>query len=314
MKLSGPPAATLTGQAVGDAMGMPFEMAAAHSQKLLSWKGGFVDGQNSPYTKDLKAGQWTDDTKMAKGLAESLLAELTYSPAAAAKKYQEWFESGDLRGIGTSTHKAMTRLASNYPWTQSGVPGAEGNGTAMRAAPIGLFFRQNIQAAAEMAAIDSRITHKSADAEAGSIAVAVGVAAILQGASPQTIIYKVLEWLPDGVQVKFRLMAANAKAQGSYTERSLADAIADMGAGPHVIQTVPAAFLAFAATRNFRDAVRASILCGGDTDTTAAITGALAGTFYGIEQVMPFLAQVEAAEELRALEQNLYAASRPVYR
>lgn len=185
MKISGPPCATLTGLAVGDAMGMPFEMAACHSQQLLSWKGGFLDGKNSPYTKELKAGQWTDDTKMAKALAESLLAEGTYSPADAARRYLAWFESGDLRGIGTTTHKALSRLAKGLPWTQSGDVGAEGNGSAMRVGPMGLFFRLNIQAAAEMAVVDARLTHKSSEAEAGSVAVAVGLLLSFRGPRPR---------------------------------------------------------------------------------------------------------------------------------
>lgn len=314
MKASGPPAATLTGQAVGDATGMPFEMAACHSPQLLGWKGGFLDGKNSPYTKDLKAGQWTDDTKMAKALAESLLAEKTYSPADAARRYLAWYESGDLRGIGTTTQKAMERLAAGHPWSQSGILKSEGNGTAMRAGPIGLLFRQNTEAAAEMAAIDARLTHKSPEAEAGSIAVAVGVSVLLQGATPGTLIDQVLKFIPEGTQMRYRLMAAKAKTQAGRTERELAESIADMGAGPHVIQTVPAAFLAVTSTKNFRDAVRAAILCGGDTDTTGAIAGALAGTFYGIGEVAPFLDQLEAGQELRDLEQNLFAASRPVYR
>lgn len=113
--------------------------------------------------------------------------------------------------------------------------------------------------------------------------------------------------------MKFRLMAAHAKTMPHRTERDLADTICDMGASAHVLQTVPAAFLAVASTTNFRDAVRAAILAGGDTDTTAAIAGALAGTFYGIQEVAPFLPGLEAAEELRNLEQNLFAASRPVY-
>lgn len=314
MKTSGPKCATLTGLAVGDALGMPFEMSPALDPRLLAWKGGYLDGRNSPYTKELKAGQWTDDTKMAKMLAGSLLREDTYSPADAARSYLGWFRSGDLRGIGTSTHKAMSRLDAGFPWTQSGDPGAEGNGTAMRVAPIGVLFRFNIQAAAEMAAIDARVTHKSAEAEAGSMAVAVGVSSLLQGSTPQTVIGKVLEWMPEGSQMKFRLMAAQARAGPGRSERELADVIADMGVAAHVIQTVPAAFLAVAATTNFRDAVRVAILAGGDTDTTGAVAGALAGTYYGIEQVAPFLDQLEAAQELRDVEQNLFAAARTVYR
>lgn len=309
-----PKVATLTGLAVGDALGMPFEMCGVHSNILLNWKGEFRDGRASAYTQDLKAGQWTDDTKMAKALAESLRAEGTYSPAAAAKKYLDWFQSGDLRGIGTTTQQAMTRLEAGYPWTQSGIVGSEGNGSAMRMAPVGILFRDNIQAAAEMAVIDSRITHKSPEAEAGSIAVAVGVAALLQGVPREALISKVLEWMPDDrLQLAQRLRTAQGMVKQGCSERDLANNLAEFGTSAHVVQTVPTAFLAFASTTSFRDAVHVAVLAGGDTDTTAAIVGALAGTFYGIEQVATLLEHVEGAKELRALERSLYKAARPVY-
>lgn len=305
--MNAPAPATLTGLAIGDALGMPFEMAKPANPRLKAWGGGYEDGSRSPYTKDLSAGQWTDDTKMAKALAESLIEEQAYSPARAARKYLEWYRSGDLRGIGTATFQAMKKLDMNVPWTQSGTPSAEGNGTAMRVAPIGLFYRHNLQAAGEMAAIDAPITHNSHEARVGSVAVALGVVALLQGAIPETVVSKVLEWIPDSeIRTRLREVERSFEYLVGSTDEAVAEAIAVKGAGAHVIETVPAAFMAFAATRSFKGALRAAILCGGDTDTTGAVTGALAGTYYGISQVEPFLAGLEAAAELRALEQALY--------
>lgn len=300
--------ATLTGLAIGDALGMPFEMSKPSNPRLKAWGGGYEDGSRSPYTKDLKPGQWTDDTKMAKALAESLLEEKTYSPAGAARKYLEWFNSGDLRGIGTSTYKAMVRLQAGFPWTQSGTPNGEGNGTAMRVGPLGLFYRHNFQAAGEMAEIDARITHDSHEARMGSVAVALGVVSLLQGARPDTVVSKVLEWLPESeIRKRLKIVERSIEPLAGHTEESIVDAIAMMGAGAHVVETVPAAFMALGATGSFKDAIRAAILCGGDTDTTGAVVGALAGTFYGYAEVEPFLAGLEAAAELRALEMSLYA-------
>lgn len=299
--------ATLTGLAIGDALGMPFEMSKVTDPRLRAWTGLFEDGSRSPYTRELGRGQWTDDTKMAKALAESLVEEKAYSPAGAARKYLEWFNSGDLRGIGTATFKAMTRLQAGVPWTQSGTPDAEGNGTAMRAAPIGVFYRHNFQAVLEMAAFDARITHDSLEARVGSIAVAGGVAAILQGISPYDVVFKLLEWLPDS-RIRTRLQGVTEKAPRllGKDDREVADAIAEIGAGAHVVETVPAAFFAVAATTSFQSAVRVAILCGGDTDTTGAVAGALAGTFYGYSAVSQYLSGLEGASELRALEKALF--------
>jgi ADP-ribosylglycohydrolase len=313
MKLDGPPAATLTGLAVGDSLGMPFETMSRFEGPLLVWNGWF---EASKYHK-LDAGQWTDDTQMATALAESLLFMGTYSPAEAAKRYLKWHTSGDCRGQGGATGKAMAKLKAGLTWAQSGTPNAEGNGSAMRVAPMGLFFHRNIEAAVKMARVDSRITHGSLEAEVGAIAVAVGISLLAQhSATRDTLIHKVIEWTGStGTQVHARLFnVLGVLKRDLSTNEKVVDTLVEMGTGGHVIQTVPAAFLAFCATRSFKDAIECAIRAGGDTDTVGAITGALAGTAYGIEQVARYLQDVEGAEQLRALERRLYAEGPSVYR
>lgn len=312
---SGPRFATLTGLAVGDALGKAFETKPAKDKALLAWRGWF---EPSTFHK-LEANQWTDDTMMAKLLAESLWETKTYCPGDVSKRYEAWYESGDHRGMGKATTQALSKLAKGVPWTQSGVIGAEGNGSAMRAAPIGLMFRFNAQAAMEMARIDAQITHKSEEAKEGSMAVAVAIAMLVQGsATKDNLLPKVIDWVNGKTQVTARLRQAKAFSHRPFPRTDLqmtqaAMAVAEMGTSANVIQTVPAAFLCFAITKNFQEAVETAVRAGGDTDTTAAIVGALAGTWYGIPQVARYLGELEAAEELRALEQNLYSAARPVY-
>lgn len=312
MKLDGPQFATLTGLAVGDALGMPFEMMSIVDRPLREWNGWFEDG----HSHKLKAGQWTDDTQMAMALAESLLAEKTYSPADAARRYLAWHTSGDCRGQGGSTGKALRKLKGGYTWMQSATPGAEGNGTAMRVAPLGLFFHGNVDAAAKMAAVDARITHGSEEAAVGSMAVAVAVSMLAQrSAVKDNLVYKVTEWTaPTKTQINARLYnVLGALNRDISSQDKVVKALIDLGTGGHVVQTVPAAFFAFAATTSFKDAIEAAVRAGGDTDTTAAITGALAGTFYGIKEVAYYLDKLEGAEHLRALERRLYAEGPTVY-
>jgi ADP-ribosylglycohydrolase len=313
MKLDGPPAATLTGLAVGDALGMPFEMMSRFEGPLLEWNGWFEDGNHHK----LKAGEWTDDTQMATALAKSLIAEGAYSPADVAKRYLQWHTSGDCRGQGGATGKAMCKLKAGLTWIQSGSPNAQGNGTAMRIAPLGLFYHRNIDAAAKLARVDARITHNSLEAEAGAVAVATAVAMLAQrSANRDNLVHKVIEWTgPMGTQVNARLHAVLGQLNRDFRNpEKIVDALVEMGTGGHIIQTVPAAFLAFAATTSFKDAIEVAIRAGGDTDTTAAIVGALAGTFYGVQEVARYLDELEGAEGLRALEQRLYVEGPSVYR
>ena len=311
MNIPGPTQATLSGLAVGDALGMPFETMSYRDPALESWKMGEFRASEH---HGLKPGQWTDDTMMARALGQSLVAHRTYAPADAAKRYLEWYKDPqERRGMGKTTERSLSKLAHGIPWTQTGDPDSLGNGAAMRMAPMGLMFRDNIQGCAEMAKIDARITHTHPEAVTGAIAVAVGVCAIAQGrATPFNVIEKVLGFLHYDSLVTQKLKQVQVYITDNH-DGPIHFKVVDMGVSANVVDTVPAAFLAFAGTESYAQAVEAAIRAGGDTDTTAAIAGALAGTYYGIEQVAPFTENLEAANELRALERQLYVTAPPTY-
>lgn len=306
---SGPRAATLTGLAVGDALGMPFETQHFLSDQLLSWDGETFG--SSAYHK-LKPGQWTDDTMMAKCLADSILKNPRFDPSDIAGVYQSWYDSGDHRGMGKTTERALDRLVAGRPWMTSGVKGAEGNGPAMRIAPLGLFYRHlKSRDLIAMAHVEASITHDSDVGRWGAAAVALAVADLANRVvftSKEDTVNRVIELLPEeielGGQIRLGLISAVAKSKAPAARRW--EALANMGTGAHILQTVPAAFYAFLTAGSYHETIVTAIRAGGDTDTTAAIAGALAGTYYGVEQVARFLPNLEDAETLRALECRLY--------
>jgi len=291
--------ATLTGLAVGDALGQPFETAQADDPRLLAWDGRYG---SSEYHK-LGPGQWTDDTKMSSCIAESLLEYKEFNPTDLSRRYLEWYRSGDLRGVGKSTKKALSHLHNKVPWVHSGIVGAEGNGPAMRAAPIGLFYRKYPHIIVKVASTEARITHDSRLAEQGAIAVAMGVAFLAQGVPKEAVLDKVSFYLDDG-PIKYSLLSASAQAKRQMEKPW--EHLTTMGTKAHILQTVPAAYYAFLANDNYQGTVETAIRAGGDTDTTAAIAGALAGTHYGIEQVEKYLPELEDASAIRSLEQKLW--------
>lgn len=302
----------LTGLAAGDALGMQFETAPENDPKLKAWDGKSFGG--SDYHR-LRAGQWTDDTVMAMAVAETLIREKDYSPTLASRLYLDFYHASNRRGMGKATERALSRLSVGLPWTQSGVPGAKGNGTAMRAAPLGVFYRHNIQAAVEMARVDAQITHKSDEAEEGSIAVAVGTALVCDGGRKDTFVYKVLEWLdPDGgMATKLRLLPGMAEVADQYGNvYAKAGVLARMGVSAIVTDTVPAAFLAFMICDNYQETLEVAVRAGGDTDTTAAIAGALAGAFYGLDQIRNsgLCAGLESVDYLNSLDHQLWENAR----
>jgi ADP-ribosyl-[dinitrogen reductase] hydrolase len=300
--------ATLVGCAIGDALGNPFEMKAAISPSLVEWDGNFKAG--GTFWKG-EPGQYTDDTLMSMALSASLIEHNGFNPEDIAAKYLAWYESGNTRGIGTTTASAMMNLKLGANWQESGLTHgmdglpAAGNGTAMRASPIGLVYRNNLTKLLEVAMAEAAITHNAIEPKVGSVAVALAVAALANRQVNGDTIFSIAGILPDDSVVRNRLeIAVDALNQGLDPMEALMS-IGITGNKGYVPETVASAFYCFAATDNFRDCVVMSIKCGGDTDSTAAVAGALAGTYYGLEGIPEEYKSVENFELLQGLTDEL---------
>ena len=201
--------ATLVGCAIGDALGNPFEMKPAASPLLQCWDGLFKAG--GTFWRG-EAGQYTDDTLMSIALASSLIEKSGFEAEHVASQYLAWYESGNTRGIGTTTAGAMVNLKLGAAWNESGltksVDGlpAGGNGTAMRAAPIGLFYQKDIETLLKVALLDASITHNSHEPKMGSVAVALATAFLANGTHSQVgVLEEVKEIIADS-EVKEKLI------------------------------------------------------------------------------------------------------------
>lgn len=299
--------APLTGLAIGDALGMPFETAPPDRPDLVAWDGRWFAG-DTPGNEyhNLKPGQWTDDTQMSLALTETILERGRYEPEAVARSYLRWFESEDCRGIGGATKAALGRLKDGFPWYQCGTLGALGNGPAMRAAPLGLTSRITDKVLAN-ARTDAMITHRCVDAEEGAVAIAFAVHHLIdQGTTAKKeLLPRILELMrPCKLHEHLRYLDNTCPLnQGSLPEISKTFEWSTRGAVGNTLVTVPAALACFLTTSSFEEAVIAAIKLGGDTDTTAAITGALAGTFYGYKGIpMGWRDGIEDAARIRTLE------------
>jgi ADP-ribosylglycohydrolase len=298
--------ATLIGCAIGDALGNPFEMKPAASPLLVEWDGLFKRG--GTFWKG-EPGQYTDDTLMSIALASSLIEKQGFDPAHVAKMYLDWYNSGNTRGIGTTTAGAMMHLKLGAPWYESGATHQHdgrptgGNGTAMRVSPIGLVYRSNLPKLLEVAMKDATITHNSLEPKMGSVAVALGTALLANKThTPKQALDEVIGILSDS-QVKTKLELAKDLA---WETDDATAALAEIGTGGYVPETVGAAFYCLTSTDSFKDAVVLAVKGGGDTDTTAAIVGAMAGTYYGLEAIpTEYRDTVENGELLQSLTDEL---------
>lgn len=293
---------TLLGGAIGDALGMPFETCLVNNEALVSWDGKtFLPSKHH----NLKAGQFTDDSQMQQMVAESLIANKGFNPDDLAEKYTNWMVSGSARGYGKTTLMAVQNLVSGKHWSESGIVGSYGNGTAMRAAPFGVYFRDNIKELVRIVKIDSAITHASEEAEAGALTIAL-TAAYAVNQDTSNLLERVCEFLPDS-KLKNTIYSLDSLISADHI--SPAQALSVLGTKANVKETVPAVMYCFLKFDNYHDAVIAAIKAGGDTDTTAAIVGGLIGAKLGMKAIDDSFYSIEDFHKLIVLDSQLYNRS-----
>ena len=263
------------GLAVGDAVGTTLEFERRDAHPLLT---DMVGG--GPFK--LKPGQWTDDTSMALALAESLAFASSESLDAKdlMDRFVDWRNEKDycctgiLFDIGNTVRAALNRyLRDNNPFAGSTDPGTAGNGSLMRLAPVALRFWNDRPALDRAAAEQSRTTHAAEEAVDACRAFAGMLADAIAGRPRDQV-------LRPGRYFKGASAISNILA-GSWCGKHR-EAIESSG---YVVHTLEAAIWSVARTCNFRDAVLLAANLADDADTTAAVTGQLAGALYGLSDI-----------------------------
>lgn len=307
----------ILGCGIGDGLGVPFEMKSPKYKPLMEWDGLFKDG--GTFRKYNKAGQYSDDTIATICLAESLIECNGFDPENAANKYLAWFNSGEFRGMGSTTSHALWRLKTGASWKESGLVGDEfgGNGTIMRASPIAIFYHNNLEKLVEAAILDASITHNSKEPKMGSVAGAVGIASLYNNSEDKKQSSKEYA-LNDAISILSELGNSVVLQKLKLTKELLSsdikpeDALLKIGASGYVPETAGAAFYCMCKTNSFKEAVIMAVKAGQDADTTGAVVGAMAGTYYGFGGIPEEYYSVENFEMLKALDEKLYTASNPI--
>ncbi len=285
----------IIGQCLGDALGFlregwPRDDCEVYvAGPLRSWLDGQLD-------EDACSGQYTDDSQLARELMQSYVDCREFNPADYARRIAAIFVEDRIVGRGMATHHAAMRLAAGMPWDEAGTPPpSAGNGSAMRAGPIGLMFKdaeQVVQAAHDQ----GRITHQDTRASAGAAAVAGAVYLALRSEAidPPSFVSQLAVFTAiidaDFAECLSRLL--------DYLELSVDEAVdrisvlgQEPGAksdwdriSPFVIPSVIWSLYAFLRSPDdYAAAVSTAIRVGGDVDTTAAMTGAISGAYLGLD-------------------------------
>ncbi|MBC8140661.1 MAG: ADP-ribosylglycohydrolase family protein, partial [Armatimonadetes bacterium] len=194
-------------------------------------------------------------------------------------------------GVGLATLHAGLRLCVSVPPDRAGLFSA-GNGAAMRSAIIGVacaWDTDNGARLADLVSRSSRLTHTDPKATYGAIAVAVGAACFARHEIGAVgVLEKIAAALsePGAGELRELLQVVGESIEAGETTEAFAQMRYPRGASGYVYQTVPVALhAALSYPTDFRAAVRSVLACGGDTDTVAAITGAIVGANVGTNGV-----------------------------
>lgn len=311
--------ACLLGSAIGDALGMPFEnIQGDRVPELDTWKGEMLPGTHHKLT----AGHWTDDTEMSIALAEALISKKGFNREVAASCYLRWFK-GHPTGMGGTVRTAMQYLDrfDIRGWGDSGVkfddPEAVGAGTVMRVAPLGVVYANHPDQLRRAVRTDAYITHAHPEAYAASLAVAALISGGRQFREKRAAFAHMQNQLeivvPETITARVLKLYEKERAWGYSSEDVVANFAGRWGnAWQIAVSTIHCAFSCWG---NFTDAVTSAVQLGGDTDTRAAVTGAIVGAVQGLEHILEnarpeWLTLVNSKQELIDLDRQLNAVAK----
>jgi poly(ADP-ribose) glycohydrolase ARH3 len=288
----------LLGLMVGDALGAHFE----------GWPPAAIALRYPTPEHLLEAippGPWryTDDTQMALGIAEALVTE---GKVVTESLCDAWLQDYDpARGYGATqiVIEAMRQGEDFHSVAENLFPGGSfGNGAAMRVAPVGLFFHDDLDQVWEQARCSAVPTHVHPLAVEGAQLVALAVAyAARRARMDRAELFDELQTRCRTKEFRVKLELASRLAARSELHR--------LGNGVPALESAVTAIACWAfSPDSYQDAIIDAIFLGGDTDTIAAMAGAISGAHLGARAIPPrLLDQVEDGDKGRTYATDLAA-------
>jgi ADP-ribosyl-[dinitrogen reductase] hydrolase len=280
--------AAFLGFALGDALGAtvefmtPAEIRAAHGVHRELVGGGWLR---------LRAGRVTDDTEMSLCVARAVEAAAGWDPREVAQRFAAWLRGGPT-DVGSTVRRGIRRFM--LEGTLAGPPndGDAGNGAAMRMVPVALATLGDGALMARWAVEQAHLTHHHPLSDLACVHVGELVQLACLGRSKAQL------------RRASEAFVARAPAFAFEPYRGLATG--------YVVDTVQTVLHFLHATRGFEACLVSVANQGGDADTTAALAGAIAGAYYGPEQLPArWLRRLDRAvrEEIEELAERLVARS-----
>jgi ADP-ribosylglycohydrolase len=270
--------ASLEGLSVGDAFGERFFALPLD---------GIIERRFPP-----PPWHYTDDTQMALSIVATLRERRGIDQDYLARSFAERFDPS--RGYGPAMYRLLPRIRSGVSWRTAasslfGGHGSFGNGAAMRVAPLGAYFADDLDTTVEHARRSAEITHAHPEGVAGAIAVAVAAAWAwrLRDVAPlpdrAAFLDLVLPLIPAG-EVERQVRCA----RDLVPDVSVYAAVAALGSGGRISAQDTVPFVLWCAAQqlgSYEDAIWLTAQGLGDIDTTCAMVGGIVASYTGAEGI-----------------------------
>jgi ADP-ribosylglycohydrolase len=218
---------------------------------------------------------------MALSIVDELLEIGAIRPDELAERFARRYVREPWRGYGGGAQRLLSAYAQGGHWRElaPGVfpGGSYGNGGAMRAAPIGAFFQDRPEQAAEQGRRSAQVTHSHPEGQAGAMAVAAA-ASLVDGEDiePEEFLAEIMQSLPEsrtrsGIEEARRIPAEESQRAAKV-----------LGTGRQIaaFDTVPfCLWVAAHHNRDYAHALWTTVVGRGDRDTTCAIVGGILGAY-----------------------------------
>ena len=290
----------LLGLVAGNQLGVPTEHLGTPEAIRKAFPNGVSDlappPKNSPYD---------DDAAMALLLGESLVQSNGFDAADVARRWVKWMKV-DGRGIGITTKRALTLIDRGKEPFEAGrliheenPRRAAGNGSVMRCIPVALRYHDDVDRLIRVSTQQAAITHADERCTWGAAAVNLAARELLHGNI--YFVDEVLHRIGDRAPRTLRDAIHRVPRE---SESDLPIAIA--GEAGYVVHCIEIAFWFVTHDRTLEDALLSLVQAGGDTDTNAAVAGALLGARYGESALPPrWMNQITGAEGIAQLAHRL---------
>lgn len=273
----------LDGLSVGDAFGQRFFGDESEVRARIA-------------RRTLPAGpwRWTDDTAMALGVVDVLEGHCGIDPDSLALVFAFRYVREPWRGYGAMAARILKAIAMGAGWRDVasrafGGQGSKGNGAAMRAAPVGAYFADDLDAVVEAARASALPTHAHQDGQSGAVAAAVAAALAWRARRDQddlsgtALLAEVHHRIPPG-ETRDGVARALTIPFGDPVER----AASLLGNGSRVTAPDTVPFALWCAARHlgdYEEALWTTVSGLGDRDTTCAIVGGIVAMSTGREGI-----------------------------